>query len=477
MPELRDDPLTGEVVLLAPGRAARPQTVARGSAVAAGPATCPFCPGHESETPPEVARVGGGAPNGPGWRLRAFPNLYPIVGGGDATPGATGADEVVVFSAEHDRDLARLSDDAAVEAFALLRDRSAALAAAGHAYVQVSVNQGAAAGASIAHPHAQILALDFVAPAVRAALARFAAAGIDLVDADATRAEELGTVVMSHDRTRAWCAAASSMPYEVRVADGDAGPRFAAASDAAVRAVAVTVRDVLARLAVGAPRRAVQRGGARRPDGWCRPVPLVDPDRPPRRRPRRVRARDRGAGGDGRGRHRRRRVAAGSTVVTVTIRCDERIGASPSAVWADIERLETHPEWMADALHIDFESDQRRGVGTELVCLTCVGPLRTHDRLVVTEWDPERAMSIEHRGAVRGVGRFTLTPSGAATRFGWEEALRFPWWLGGPVGERAAAPILARVWRANLARLRDRVEGRDRSDGEDTTGGADPSPR
>ena len=164
MPELRDDPLTGELVLLAPGRAARPHTVRRGAPGLVEAVPCPFCPGHEAETPPEVARVGGGAPNGPGWRLRAFPNLYPIVGGPDATPGATGAHEVVVLAPEHDRDLARLSDDDAGEVFALLRDRSGALATAGHAHVQVSVNHGAAAGASIAHPHAQILALDFVPP-------------------------------------------------------------------------------------------------------------------------------------------------------------------------------------------------------------------------------------------------------------------------------------------------------------------------
>jgi UDPglucose--hexose-1-phosphate uridylyltransferase len=282
MPELRDDPLTGELVLLAPSRAARPHTVRRASPAPVDAATCPFCEGHEAETPPEVARVGGGAPNGPGWRLRAFPNLYPIVGGPDAAPGATGVHEVVVLSPEHDRDLARLSDDGAGEVFALLRDRSEALAAAGRAHVQVSVNHGAAAGASIAHPHAQILALDFVPPAVVAALTRFAAGDADLVDADATRAEELETVVLSHGRTRAWCAAASSAPYEVRVADRDAGPRFAGASDAALPAIAVTVRDVLAGLAsvlADAPYNVVVHDaptrGANRYHWWIRIIPRV----------------------------------------------------------------------------------------------------------------------------------------------------------------------------------------------------------
>jgi UDPglucose--hexose-1-phosphate uridylyltransferase len=148
--------------------------------------------------------------------------------------------------------------------------------------VQVSVNHGAAAGASIAHPHAQIVALDFVPPAVTAALTRFAAGGADLVDADATRAEELETVVVAHGRTRAWCGAASSSPYEVRVADRDAGPRFAGASDAALQGIAVTIRDVLAGLAsvlADAPYNVVVHDaptrGADRYHWWIRITPRV----------------------------------------------------------------------------------------------------------------------------------------------------------------------------------------------------------
>ncbi|HEV2309116.1 MAG TPA: galactose-1-phosphate uridylyltransferase, partial [Acidimicrobiia bacterium] len=119
MPVLRYDELTGEVVLLAPGRAARPHTTA--PAPKGDPSTCPFCPGHETQTPPEVARIGGGAPDSPGWRIRVFPNLYPAVGGPDAGPGATGAHEVVVLSPDHDRTLAGLDDDAAVELVEMLR--------------------------------------------------------------------------------------------------------------------------------------------------------------------------------------------------------------------------------------------------------------------------------------------------------------------------------------------------------------------
>jgi hypothetical protein len=72
----------------------------------------------------------------------------------------------------------------------------------------------------------------------------------------------------------------------------------------------------------------------------------------------------------------------------------------------------------------------------------------------VTEWEPEVAMGIEHRAAVSGRGRFTLASTSSGTRFCWREVLTFPWWMGGPIGERAARPVFERVWRTNLARLR-----------------------
>src|SRR4029078_11466703 len=82
VPELREDPLTGAVVIVAPGRADRPDMFsAPPSPPGALPDNCPFCPGHEAMTPPEVSRTGTGAPDTPGWRVRVVPNLYPLVGG------------------------------------------------------------------------------------------------------------------------------------------------------------------------------------------------------------------------------------------------------------------------------------------------------------------------------------------------------------------------------------------------------------
>jgi hypothetical protein len=135
------------------------------------------------------------------------------------------------------------------------------------------------------------------------------------------------------------------------------------------------------------------------------------------------------------------------------------IDARPATVWAVLEPVESHVEWMADAVRITFRTGPRRGLGTEFECLTRVGPLSTTDVMTVTEWEPEAVMGIEHRGVVVGRGRFTLTPLAVQrTRFRWEEELHFPRWMGGPVGEFAAKPILTRIWQGNLRRLRIRVE-------------------
>jgi len=143
--------------------------------------------------------------------------------------------------------------------------------------------------------------------------------------------------------------------------------------------------------------------------------------------------------------------------VSVDIELCTEIPAPPDDVWALVEPIQTHTRWMADAERITFVGTQMQGVGTEFECLTVIGPLRTTDRMRVTEWEPGVAMGIEHRGAVAGRGRFTLAATADGTRFCWREVLTFPWWMGGPVGERAAKPVFERVWRANLTRLRDYV--------------------
>lgn len=135
------------------------------------------------------------------------------------------------------------------------------------------------------------------------------------------------------------------------------------------------------------------------------------------------------------------------------------IEAPVEQVWNEAINYAAHAEWMRDARSIRFEGEQRQGVGTVLLIETRVGPLRTVDRFEITNVEPMRRVTGRHRGMFTGEGRFELSELGPGrTRFSWRERIRFPWYLGGPLGARVGGLVLARVWRGNLAALKQRIE-------------------
>jgi len=141
------------------------------------------------------------------------------------------------------------------------------------------------------------------------------------------------------------------------------------------------------------------------------------------------------------------------------IRVSTIIDAPPAVVWDEVRHVARHVDWMADAAEIRFTSDSRTGVGTTFDCVTKVGPIRLTDRMEITDWRAGKLMGVRHVGVVTGTGRFTITKArGGRTRFSWDERLRFPWWLGGPVGAVAGKPILRRIWKGNLRSLKTIVE-------------------
>lgn len=118
-------------------------------------------------------------------------------------------------------------------------------------------------------------------------------------------------------------------------------------------------------------------------------------------------------------------------------------------MWRKIADVPSHVEWMADAVAIRVTGP------TTFECDTRVGPLRTVDRMEVTEWRPGRAMGIRHTGLVTGTGRFTLRSLGRRrTRFTWDEELELPWYFAPPV----ARVVLRLVWRRNLRTLKRLLE-------------------
>ena len=180
MPELRKDPVTGRWVIISTDRQKRPHDFKFERAAIIGRTYCPFCPGHESFTPPEVMayRHDGSAPNTRGWDVRVVPNKYPAlqVEGvldrqGDGTydrMNGIGAHEVIIETPHHDRTLATMSEPEIVQVLSAYRERMLDLKRDIRLrHILIFKNHGAAAGATLEHTHSQLIALPIVPDFVR----------------------------------------------------------------------------------------------------------------------------------------------------------------------------------------------------------------------------------------------------------------------------------------------------------------------
>jgi len=177
MPELRKDPIIGRWVIISTERGKRPM-ITESLARPDGDGVCPFCPGNEDLTPPEIlAYRGGGAANGPGWRVRVVPNKFPALrvegeldknGEGlyDKMNGV-GAHEVIIETPRHDLQLADLDPAQIAEVLAACVSRMQDLKKDIRLkYLMVFKNQGVRAGATLEHSHSQIIATPIVPKAI-----------------------------------------------------------------------------------------------------------------------------------------------------------------------------------------------------------------------------------------------------------------------------------------------------------------------
>lgn len=161
-------------MIIATERARRPSDFSRYDVALHGPANCPFCPGHESKTPPEVlAYRNGSQPNQSGWSLRVVPNKFPAlrVEGNLSREGeglydrmsGVGAHEVIIETPEHAGSLGDLPDKRVEDLFWAFRDRIVDLKKDRRLrYIIPFKNHGEPAGASLEHPHSQLIALPVV---------------------------------------------------------------------------------------------------------------------------------------------------------------------------------------------------------------------------------------------------------------------------------------------------------------------------
>ena len=260
MSHLRLNPLTGRWVTIASDRATRPGDLIspRGPVEFDPQRACPFCPGNEEATPTALETCG---PKG-SWLVRVVPNLFPAFEGNEpmrvqnlgpvfTQAYASGVHEVLVFSPDHGGSWADLDDKHAGLAMAAIRDRME-----DHArretvrYTQAIVNAGREAGASLEHPHGQLLGLPFVPGEIvdeEAGFQRFEGGCVlcTTVEAESVVGHR---IVADDDRVVVLCPFWSGAPYEMLIVPRTHEGHLENAAPPDVVAVGRALRDALAML-------------------------------------------------------------------------------------------------------------------------------------------------------------------------------------------------------------------------------------
>lgn len=208
------DVKTQRWVIISPSRTKRPVNEKKPGE----PAVCPFCEGNEATTPPEVYRIGNGEKDKPGWQVRVVPNLYPI----------TDIHEVIVHSPSNTDDLEKLPLEQVVRIIRAYRDRFRAHENDGQ--VIIFCNHGLHAGASLTHPHSQLV----VVP--------------KQINLDSLYREPINNVVDENTLFRTYCPDFSQWPFEVWIAPKALGTKFGDTADDELNDLASVLQRALKKI-------------------------------------------------------------------------------------------------------------------------------------------------------------------------------------------------------------------------------------
>jgi UDPglucose--hexose-1-phosphate uridylyltransferase len=232
--ELRKDPLLDRWVIIAAERGRRPRDFEAPEPSPSG-AACPLCEGNEDKTPPEIwaLRPNGSAPDSPGWQVRVVPNKFPALevegevrreglGMFDVINGI-GAHEVIIEAPEHDWHMADGPPERIERVLRAYQERLNDLYCDGRLrYVVVFRNYGPQAGASLSHPHSQLIAVPINPKRTKDKLS---VAGsyyqdkercifCDLISQELALRER---IVLDSEEFVAMCPFASRFPFEVAI--------------------------------------------------------------------------------------------------------------------------------------------------------------------------------------------------------------------------------------------------------------------
>lgn len=265
MPELRKDPVIGRWVIISTERANRPQySTTRKEPLQGVP--CPFCPGNEEMTPPEILayRPDGSQNDQPGWTLRVVPNKYPALvneedpnrrrdGLYDFMTGV-GAHEVIIETPEHEVNMGMLSQKQFQEILWAYRERILDLGKDQRfRYILIFKNQGGEAGATREHTHSQLIALPIVP---RDVLEEIMGArkyfqdngGCIYCDIIRQEIEERSRTVHENENFLVVCPFAPRFPFETWILPKQHSPFFEHAPKQQILDLGCVLRDSLIRL-------------------------------------------------------------------------------------------------------------------------------------------------------------------------------------------------------------------------------------
>lgn len=205
---------TGRWIVLSPKRNDRPDQFVKTEEVK----KCPFCPGNEKMTPPEVFRVGGGGADEPGWEVRVVPNLYPI----------TDIHEVIIHSTDEFKDFEDFENEHIVKILNAFRQRFNTYREQGQ--VLIFTNHGASSGASQVHPHSQLVVVPYQ------------------IKLDSLSLEPIQNIVSKDDFFVSYCPDFSQWPYEIWLAPKRENTFFGDINDEEVKSLAFNLKRNLNKL-------------------------------------------------------------------------------------------------------------------------------------------------------------------------------------------------------------------------------------
>lgn len=258
--EFRQDLVSGEWVLFATGRAKRPGSPDSGNRFPSQ--TKENCPFENPDVGNEVLKTYSNDGRDE-WFAKVIKNKFPAVTEGEIGPrekvgpheitGAKGLHEIIIYR-DHDRELYDFSQAEFENIVKIYQERFLAMASySASKYVLIFHNHGSAAGASLKHPHTQIISIPILPPDVKRSIL-----GSEQYYRENRRRvydvmleweiKEKKRIIYENDSFIAHCPYVSKTPYEIRIYGKESHAHFEKMPAEKIPALADIMRVVLKKI-------------------------------------------------------------------------------------------------------------------------------------------------------------------------------------------------------------------------------------